>query len=471
MLKEQARLLNRLTIAVDQFLIILAFFVAYYIRKNFLSGDVTHWRDYIWVLFPALPVWYYFLAKQKLYKSIRHIGFLDLFLRVFTVHVFAGIVLSAFILYFDRDFYSRRLLMAFVVTSFSFIIIGRVFQKGILSLIRRHGLNYRELLIIGTKERAQEFIKMIESHVDWGLRVVGIIQVDLGELKDNVSGYPVMGRLEDLIKICKGKAIDEVVFCPSKDQVVDIERHLQELEEIGVTVRMVLDFYKLDYYKRDLSFFGDRLPIMTFHVKSLDTQQYLVKRVMDIVGALLGLSLLVILYPMIAVVIKIESKGPVFYSQKRVGINGRRFRIWKFRTMYANADLLKKNLADQNEMRGAFFKIKNDPRVTLFGKLLRVTSLDEIPQFWNVLVGDMSLVGTRPPTANEVLKYENWHHRRIIIKPGITGLWQVSGRNEIKKFDDVVKLDLQYIDNWTLALDFRILLKTVWVVLTGKGSA
>jgi lipopolysaccharide/colanic/teichoic acid biosynthesis glycosyltransferase len=154
-----------------------------------------------------------------------------------------------------------------------------------------------------------------------------------------------------------------------------------------------------------------------------------------------------------------------------VGESGRPFRIWKFRSMSVEAEIYKSSLANQNEMKGAIFKIQNDPRVTLVGKFLRMTSLDEVPQFWNVLKGDMSLVGTRPPTPDEVEQYENWHRRRISIKPGITGLWQVSGRNKIDDFDDVVKLDLQYIDSWSLGLDVRILLKTVWVVLARKGSS
>jgi exopolysaccharide biosynthesis polyprenyl glycosylphosphotransferase len=205
-------------------------------------------------------------------------------------------------------------------------------------------------------------------------------------------------------------------------------------------------------------------------VKSLDAQQLFLKRIVDVLGSLLGLFFLFLVFPIVALAIKIESPGPVFFSQQRIGQSGRPFRIWKFRTMHHNADLQKALIEGQNEMKGAIFKLKNDPRVTSIGKFLRKTSLDELPQFWNVLKGDMSLVGTRPPTPDEVAKYENWHRRRISIKPGITGLWQVSGRNQIDNFDDVVKLDLQYIDKWSIGLDLRILFKTVWVVLTSKGS-
>jgi exopolysaccharide biosynthesis polyprenyl glycosylphosphotransferase len=472
LLKEQAKLLNRMTIIADLSLVAVSFVIAFYFRRDFLAGPLLgSIKDYSWILLPALPIWYYLLAKYKLYQSIRNIGVPDLFYRIFSVHFFAGFFVSALILFFDRDFFSRRLVLVFVVASFFLIFTERICLKLVLGYIRRKGFNFRQLLIVGTKERAQEFIQLVENHADWGLRVIGVLQVASGDLKDNVSGYKVMGRLEDLQDCCKRYPVDEVVFCLAKDQVVDIEEHLQHLEELGVTVRMVLDFYKVDRYRRDLSFFENSLPILTFYAKTLDAQQLFLKRILDILGALIGLLGLLLLFPLVALGIKIESPGPVFYSQERVGESGRTFRIWKFRSMYMDADVHKSRLANQNEMKGAFFKMANDPRVTFVGKFLRLTSLDELPQFWNVLKGEMSLVGTRPPTLEELDQYENWHRRRISIKPGITGLWQVSGRSEIEDFDDVVKLDLQYIDNWSLGLDTRILLKTIWVVLARKGSS
>ena len=472
MLKQQAKLLNQLTIFVDLSFVLLSFVSAYYFRREFFPGDVVFpIKEYSWVLLPALPVWYYLLAKYNLYKSIRQVSYFDLIYRVFSVHLFSGMIISAVILFFDRDLFSRLLIVAFILTAFLFILAERLLLKVFLTYIRRKGMNFRELLIVGTTERAQEFIKLVEDHEGWGLRVYGVLQISSVDLKDNVSGYKVLGRLPDLVEICKNYPVDEVVFCLGKDQIVDIEEHLQNLEELGVTVRMVLDFYNVDRYRRDLSFFEETLPILTFHTKSLDAQQYFLKRIMDVLGSFVGLFVMIFLFPFVALGIKIESPGPIFYSQDRIGEIGRNFCIWKFRSMYMDADLRKSRLASQNEMKGAFFKMKNDPRITSVGKFLRITSLDELPQFWNVLKGEMSLVGTRPPTPDEVAQYENWHRRRISIRPGITGLWQVSGRSKIEDFDEVVKLDLQYIDNWSLGLDLRILLKTVWVVITRKGSS
>jgi exopolysaccharide biosynthesis polyprenyl glycosylphosphotransferase len=201
-----------------------------------------------------------------------------------------------------------------------------------------------------------------------------------------------------------------------------------------------------------------------------DSSQLFLKRCLDLIGGVIGLLITLVLLPFIAAAIKLDSPGPLFFGQERVGRRGRFFKCWKFRSMYLDAEERKKELSHLNEMNGALFKIKNDPRITTLGAFLRKTSLDELPQFWNVLKGEMSLVGTRPPTPDEVATYENWHRKRICIKPGITGLWQVSGRNEISDFDAVVRLDLEYIDRWTLWLDIKILFKTVWVVFSRQGS-
>ena len=191
---------------------------------------------------------------------------------------------------------------------------------------------------------------------------------------------------------------------------------------------------------------------------------------MDIIGGFVGLVLTGIITLFLAPAIKLDSPGPVFFSQTRIGKNGRRFKIYKFRSMYIDAEERLKDLQDQNEMSGLMFKMENDPRITKVGAFIRKTSLDEFPQFLNVLKGDMSLVGTRPPTESEFEQYNEHYRRRLSMTPGLTGLWQISGRSDIQDFDEVVKLDLQYIDNWSLTEDIRILLKTVYVVLFGKGA-
>jgi exopolysaccharide biosynthesis polyprenyl glycosylphosphotransferase len=211
-------------------------------------------------------------------------------------------------------------------------------------------------------------------------------------------------------------------------------------------------------------------PTLVSHTVELDPDQVLFKRIFDIAGSLVGIGILLFMYPWLALAIKFSSKGPVFFKQVRVGRNGKRFIIYKFRSMTSDAEKKQKALEEFNQCDGAVFKMKDDPRVTKIGKLMRKLSLDELPQFINVLKGEMSLVGTRPPTPDEVGKYQKWHHRRISIRPGITGLWQVSGRNKITNFDEIVKLDLKYIDSWSIQKDIKIIIKTV-LVLFERDSA
>jgi exopolysaccharide biosynthesis polyprenyl glycosylphosphotransferase len=210
--------------------------------------------------------------------------------------------------------------------------------------------------------------------------------------------------------------------------------------------------------------------VTSFTTRLYDYRLMLVKRLMDIVGALVGLCITAVATIFLAPAILLESPGPLFFKQIRIGKNGRRFTFYKFRSMYVDAEERKKELMAQNEMQGNMFKMTNDPRITKVGKFIRKTSLDELPQFWNVLKGDMSLVGTRPPTEDEYLHYEGWQKRRISFRPGITGLWQISGRSNIKDFNEVVKLDLEYIDNWSIGLDMKIILKTVYAVFRGVGA-
>lgn len=194
------------------------------------------------------------------------------------------------------------------------------------------------------------------------------------------------------------------------------------------------------------------------------------KRLMDIVGGFIGLVLTALITPFVALAIKLESPGPVFFSQVRIGKNGRRFKIYKFRSMYVDAEERKKELEAQNELSGPMFKMENDPRITKVGKFIRKTSIDETPQFYNILIGQMSLVGTRPPTEDEFEQYSMYYRRRLSITPGLTGMWQVNGRSEVTDFDDVVKYDLEYIDNWSLGLDVKLILKTFTSVLFHKGA-
>ncbi|NCO52800.1 MAG: sugar transferase [Deltaproteobacteria bacterium] len=470
MLKQQTVFLNKFAVLLDLCALGLAFVLAYDIRAAYYEGGRPI-QNYVWILVLVGPIWLFFLNRYQLYASIRRVSLFDIATRVFNVHLFGGMTLAALIYFFDKDNFSRSLYLLFVCFAFLLLLAEKVVLRLALGHLRSRGYNTRNLLIVGTQEKARRFCQLLELHADWGLTVTGFLTVKDEPAGPAGQGQQVLGDVSDLIKVCKTHPVDEVVFCLPKDYVIDAESHLLALEELGITVRMVLDFYQVYHSKRELSLFHEELPILTYHTKSLDAQQLFIKRLIDILGALVGLTLLGLMFPLVALAIKRDSPGPIFFGQNRVGENGRIFKCWKFRSMYLDAEERKKELMAQNEMKGAIFKIKDDPRITPVGRFLRKTSLDEFPQFLNVLKGEMSLVGTRPPTPAEVEQYEDWHRRRIIIKPGITGRWQVSGRNQIEDFDEIVRLDLDYIETWSLWQDFRILLKTFYVVLAREGSS
>jgi exopolysaccharide biosynthesis polyprenyl glycosylphosphotransferase len=268
-------------------------------------------------------------------------------------------------------------------------------------------------------------------------------------------------------EILKNSYVEEIFFCIPRsltNKGFFIDAYLQICEEMGRPARVFMNIVGSTRFATwKFHRFMDR-PTIVSSTAELDPDQAIFKRIMDIFAGAAGLSILVIAYPFLATIIKVTSSGPVFFRQVRVGRNGKRFIIYKFRTMQMDAEQKKEELLVHNELDGAVFKMKDDPRVTKVGKFMRKFSLDELPQFINVLKGEMSLVGTRPPTPDEVCKYEKWHHRRISVRPGITGLWQVSGRNKISNFDEIVKLDLAYIDSWSIWLDCKIILKTIFVV-------
>ena len=301
-----------------------------------------------------------------------------------------------------------------------------------------------------------------------------MIVSERAEIISAVDGVPVVANRDNVMGWIRTASLDEIFINipPGYEHVV--AQYIEELEDMGIVVNVnvpslekILEESKFDNLRCDVK--AD-IPMAIFAPAVHNPSQLALKRVMDFVGGLVGsiISLPIILIT--AIPLLIESPGPLIFKQQRVGKNGRIFNIYKLRSMYVDAEERKQALMAQNKMDGFMFKMDNDPRITKVGKFIRKTSIDELPQFWNVLKGDMSLVGTRPPTVDEFEKYESHHKRRLSMNPGITGLWQVSGRSNIQNFEEVVKLDCQYIDTWSLWSDIKILFKTVGVVLTHKGA-
>ncbi|HEY6873535.1 MAG TPA: sugar transferase [Geobacteraceae bacterium] len=468
MLKEQASLFNRLNKLVDLTVMFAAFVLAYDVRSGW--GGLDDFDNYLWIMLIVIPVWFFLFNWIGLYTSQRIDKVSHILASLTKMHLIGGVVASSAIYFVEPHGYSRGLFSSFLIFSFVFLAAERILLKAVLGGIRRRGLNSRNILIVGTDQKARDFIELAEQHADWGLRIVGFLQEqDKADVR-RIGGYCMLGRIDRLEEVCKTYSVDEVVFCLPRKSVTEVDDFVRDMENMGITVRMVLDVYESRRSRRELSFFHEQLPMLTFYSKPFDAGKLFLKRCLDIAGSAAGLLFTAAVLPFIALAVKIDSKGPLFFGQKRVGENGRTFTCWKIRSMRVDAEERKRELMARNEMDGAMFKIKHDPRITRIGKFLRKTSLDELPQFWNVLKGEMSLVGTRPPTPDEVALYENWQRKRICIKPGITGFWQVSGRNQIRKFDEVVRLDLEYIEKWSLWLDIKILLKTVRVVFVREGS-
>ena len=385
MLREQARLFRNLTIFLDTLVVLIAFLLAHYF-SNIVGGGGINGDDAL-VLLIVFPIWFGLFAYFNLYSSLRTRSLPDVLFSVVKIH-FTGAIAASSILYLTAHHGSSRIFFGiFVLISLVLIGIEKSSVKLFLSAIRKRGYNFRHILIIGDNERAQRFTRLVEEHAGWGLRIVG---------------NPPLGEVQNIPEICTTHAVDEVVFCLPKEQkeVADEVRHI--LQGMGITVRMVPDGSVFLPLRDELTYFHDEIPMFTYYGKPFVVGQLFLKRCLDMVGALAGLGLTAFLFPFIALAIRLDSPGPLFFRQVRVGESGRLFTCWKFRSMYRDAERQKKELIPLNEMNGALFKIRNDPRVTRVGKFLRRMSLDELPQFWNVLRGEMSLVGTRPPTLEEV---------------------------------------------------------------------
>lgn len=334
--------------------------------------------------------------------------------------------------------------------------------------------------IVTTADRADRLISEIGK--DWSRRIVGVTLLEATHeiVGTEIDGIAVKANFTDFMDWIRREALDEVYVDVPMDSGESFIPYLEEMESMGLTVHFRLPL--LDRIEEAccdetsaarLSRTLGRCAggnIVTMGTVELKLRDQIAKRCMDIAGGLVGCILSIPIIAIVAIPLKIESPGPLFFKQKRVGRNGRYFYIHKLRSMYMDAEKRKKELMAQNEMNGLMFKMEDDPRVTKVGKFIRKTSIDELPQFFDVLRGDMSLVGTRPPTVDEYKQYESHHKRRLSMKPGITGLWQVSGRSNIEDFEEVVKLDVTYIDNWSLWNDIKILFKTVYVVFAGRGA-
>ncbi len=454
---------------LDIICITVSYALAYLIRFHGTESPLGN-REIAQIYVPFLLICMLNNFFTNEYKHFFQRGYYYELLRVVRYNIILFLATSAYIYAFRLELeFSRLLLGYFVVIN---TIITYVVRIAFKSYMRRYYSKSRssdKVMVVTSEAEAEHVMQQIEKDAAWSYEVGAMAMMDADHIGEKIHGVPVVATEENVIDVARQSAVDVVLlYCPHMNNQ-ELELLVQSFLAMGVVCHNCVERFGFEIPCNSVGKFAG-MPVMTYVMTEMDYRRMMIKRLMDIVGGSIGALITLLFTPFVALAIKLESKGPVFFSQVRIGKNGRRFKMYKFRSMYIDAEERKKELMAQNEVKGLMFKMDNDPRITKVGQFIRKTSIDELPQFFNVLKGDMSLVGTRPPTVDEFEQYNIYYRRRLSITPGLTGMWQVSGRSDIKDFDDVVKLDLKYIDEWSLRQDVKILIQTVGVVIFGKGS-
>jgi exopolysaccharide biosynthesis polyprenyl glycosylphosphotransferase len=484
MLKERARILSVAIFTLDLALVSAAFLCAHGLRDAVLPrlapgtfpSRLYSLSDYLPLLPLALVIWGALLLSSGRYRSHRTVPLLDEAWAIIRVCV-SGAIIFTLALYLTRvderllgdDRISRFWALLFAVFSCLFLLTEKLALRLTSRYVRSHGFNYRTVLVVGTGPTALRIADSVHGHRFWGFRILGFIRNGHQPEEPWPSRYPILGDIADIPRIVESSVVDDVIFAVHRRELDQLEDLFLSLQEQGIRTRFAMDLFPHTRARVELEEL-DGMPLLSFATTPTSQLKLMLKRTLDVAVASLLLLIALPIVGMIALAIWLTSGGTVLFRQTRCGLNGRFFTLYKFRTMVEGAEDRRRELMHLNEMDGPVFKLRSDPRVTFFGRFLRRYSLDELPQLWNVLRGDMSLVGPRPPIPEEVAKYQRWQRRRLAMKPGLTCLWQVSGRNNLD-FDRWMQLDLEYIDSWSPTLDFKILLKTIPAVLSGKGAS
>jgi exopolysaccharide biosynthesis polyprenyl glycosylphosphotransferase len=477
MFRERAKLFNTLQFTADLLLTWAAFPLAYVTRTHLtgvlpdsldrlLNPLLLPFYDYLWIIGLGIGFWMVAASSLGLYRiSIRRSDWEKV-----RIVLESSIILWLFLGFLSfalRLNLSRPLVAFFVFYQTAFLSLVRILLA--LHSKRRDRISSqkgcRNIVIVGAIPKSREMGELISRYSDWGLRILGYVDVDESGRKPSGN---VLGSISDLPKILDDNVVDEIIFVPDCPSLEGFDKILDLCSELGIRTRVAADFFPAKVTKVSMEFL-ENIPVLTFSSAPEHAFALFAKRVLDIVISAFLLVLLLPLLIILGLLVRLTSKGPALYRQVRCGLYGRKFTLYKIRSMRHGAEDVLWEIKHLNEMDGPVFKMRNDPRITPIGRFLRRSSIDELPQFWNVLKGDMSLVGPRAPLPEEVKAYTRWQRRRLSVKPGITCLWQISGRNEID-FHEWMKLDLHYIDHWSLLLDFKILLRTFPVVLLGKGA-
>ncbi len=462
---------RRVVLFLDGLVIAVSFSASYAIRVSLpTEAALQPFSNYLWILWMIVPTWLYFASHFGLYASSTYQSLEKLPLKLLKTHAIASLSLLS-MMYVTRSVWvSRFFLEIFITLGYAAIFAERL---AVWAVFRRIGhtsaTHARQVLIVGTGPEASRLATILAENPHWRAAVAGFLSTSEASPVKFCAAGRVLGKARDLESVFDEMIVDEVILAETLEDRSYSDNLAASCLERGLIFRQVVTLPKVkagDCYFEQIA---DGLCLLSVMRARYPTGALVIKRVIDIIGSLVGIVLCGIAYLIFVRRILRESPGPAIFRQTRVGQNGRRFTLYKFRTMEHGAEAKLGALLALNEMSGHVFKIQNDPRVTPTGRFLRKRHLDELPQFFNVLRGDLSLVGTRPPTVAEVGEYRPHHHRRLSMKPGITGQWQISGNGTLKDFNEIVKLDCDYIDNWSLWLDLRILLRTIVKVAKGSG--
>jgi len=431
---------------------------------------VRPFAQYVWILWLIGPAWVFALWKANLYRPGSFVSFERLFKALLNAQIFGGLLLLSAMYLTKSEDVSRLLLQGFLILSAAGLAAERVGLKLFLDYRAAHSRKKGvwHVLLVGDPARAQQYLRLLAERPHWGVRVAGIERLN-GNGNGNgngASGHLVAKSWE---RVLNKYVVDEVVaVCPWQEAAL-LDDLAGACTERGVIFRIMVEMPPLRVGRYTVDDIGQGSYMVSIETVPQEMLYLAAKRLLDIAGALVGLLMCGLVFPFYALWLKMVSPGPVLFRQERLGRNGRRFVMYKFRTMCNDAEKKLGDLMARNEMSGAIFKIRDDPRIIPGGFFMRATHLDELPQFFNVLKGDMSLVGTRPPIPAEAEQYQARHYRRLSMRPGLTGFWQLSGNKQVNDFDEVVSLDCKYIDNWSLWLDAKLLLRTCAGIFKAEG--
>ena len=478
MFYRQYKLYSNILLVVDVLAGVFGLFVSYYLRyhlvrfvpleiSRFFNPELLLFRHYLFYFLLCTPLWVVLLILTQRYPQIVRLPLKRQTFRAIQFVVTVGFLMG-FMTYSFKLEISRPIFFVSLFLTTAILIAGRIVLHWVLRSRNINEHNQIKILIVGTDECARRIGQMVESYQVWGYRVVGYLSTK--EDQQSVPELNILGSLSDLPVLLQDRVVaDEIIFAGSQRSYVEtFEEMVRLCQEVGIRTRVAADYLPTATSRVSLEFLED-LPLITFSTVPDYSSAIIAKRISDFV---IAVTLLLLFSPamlIIAILVKFTSQGSVFYEQVRCGRYGRKFKLIKFRTMVDGAEDRLWEIKHLNEMNGPVFKMRNDPRVTQLGWFLRKFSIDELPQFWNVIKGEMSIVGPRAPLVEEVQCYATKQRRRLSVKPGITCLWQISGRSDID-FNKWMEMDLQYIDRWSFWLDVQIMLKTIPAVFTGRGA-